>query len=336
MIKRFFIINLYWLIPFIFIIVSLRIGAYEISFEDIVKLLIAKINNCAYDEIINGVIFEVRLPRIISVVLVASALSVSGAIFQAIFRNPLADPYTLGVSNGAGFGASLAIVLSLGFILTQLSAVAFAILAVLLTFVFSFFGKNLSINLILSGMLISALFSSLLAFIKFIADPFDKLPEIVYWLMGTFSGSSYEKISYILPIYLIVFVFIYLYRYKINVLSMGDLQAQIFGVNARRDKIIIILLCTILTALAVSMCGIIGWVGIVVPHIVRILVGVDFRKIFPLSISIGICYLLLIDNICRSISVLEIPIGVVTGLLGLPLFLYFIYQKRFEYNAFRA
>ena len=167
-----------------------------------------------------------------------------------------------------------------------------------------------------------------MSLLKFVADPYDKLPQIVFWLMGSLNGSSFQKVYRILPFYILAMLVIYLFRWKINIISMGDQEAKSFGVNVTRDRKIIIIASSILTALVVSISGIIGWVGIVIPHFARMLVGPDFRKIFPVSISLGITYLVVIDDICRAISTTEIPIGVVTGILGAPLFIYFIYKRK--------
>ena len=160
------------------------------------------------------------------------------------------------------------------------------------------------------------------------ADPLEKLPQIVYWLMGSLSGSSFEELAKILPFYIVCMVAVFLLRWRTNVLSLGDQEAKSFGLNVRRDRAIVIGTSSMLTALVVSISGIIGWVGIVVPHLARMLVGPDFRKLIPTSVSIGICYLLVVDDLCRTLTASEIPLGVITGIIGVPLFLYFIYKKK--------
>ena len=263
--------------------------------------------------------------------LAGAGLSLSGAVFQSMFKNPLASPYTLGVSNGAGFGAALGIVLSLGTIGVQGMSACFGLVSIGVTFLLASRSKSGSTTLILAGMLVSALFSSLVALLKFMADPFEKLPQIVFWLMGSFSGSSQEKVLYILPVYIAAFVLIWLYRWKINVMSMGDQEVASYGVNVKLDRIVVILSASVLTSMVVSISGIISWVGIVVPHLARMIVGPDFRKICPVSVSLGICYLLMIDGFCRTVSTAEIPIGVVTGIIGAPLFMYFIMKKKVDW-----
>jgi len=166
------------------------------------------------------------------------------------------------------------------------------------------------------GMLIGALFSSLVSLLKFTADPLEKLPQIVYWLMGSLSGSSFEELAKILPFYIVCMAAVFLLRWRTNVLSLGDQEAKSFGLNVRRDRAIVIGTSSMLTALVVSISGIIGWVGIVVPHLARMLVGPDFRRLIPTSVSIGICYLLVVDDLCRTLTASEIPLGVITGIIG--------------------
>ena len=164
--------------------------------------------------------------------------------------------------------------------------------------------------------------------LKFVADPTEKLPQIVYWLMGSLSNITYESILMILPLYIVAMAVLFLYRWRVNVLSLGDKEAKSFGLNVARDRGILIVACSVVTALVVSISGIIGWVGIVVPHLARMLVGPDFRRLLPASISLGICYLIAIDDLCRTVTAFEIPIGVITGIIGVPMFLYFIYRRK--------
>ena len=317
-------------LPLCLILISLAIGAYDISVSEVVQIVCGKITGKepAIDAMAVNLIWQVRLPRVLGAVLVGAGLGVSGAVFQGLFRNPLASPYTLGVSNGAGFGASIAIVCSLSSLMIQMSAITFGLLSVGLTFLLAARGRRSTVTLVLSGMLVSSLFSSLVSLIKFMADPFEKLPEIIFWIMGSLSGISYEKLLRILPAYVISMAVILLFRWKLNVLSLGEQEARSFGIHVKRDRGISIVACSVLTALAVSISGIIGWVGIVIPHLARMIVGPDFRKLIPASLSLGICYLLVIDDLCRTLTASEIPIGVVTGIIGAPLFIYFIYKGK--------
>lgn len=317
------------LLPVGFILASLSIGAYEIGPGEVGAILWGGIaGREAADAMAASLIWQVRLPRILGAALVGAGLSVSGAVFQGLFKNPLADPYTLGVSNGAGFGAGAAIILSLSTGAIQGCAIAMGLLAAGLTFLLAMRGRRSPATLILAGMLVSSLFSSLVSLLKFVADPFEKLPEIVFWIMGSLSGVTYEKLARILPAYLAALAVLMALRWRLNVLSMGDEEARSFGLNVRWERGLAIVACSVLTALAVSISGIIGWVGIVIPHFARMMAGPDFRRLLPMSASLGVCYLLLIDDLCRTLTASEIPIGVVTGIVGVPLFVYFIYKRR--------
>lgn len=320
-------------LPVITIIVSLGIGAYPIKPSTILNILWEQLLHkpSSVDDLTVNVLMQSRLPRIMTAAVVGAGLSISGGVFQSLFHNPLASPYTLGISNGAGLGAAIGILLSLSIWGTQVLAIICGILAIFITLLLATKRSGENVTLILSGMLISALLSSLLSLMKFVADPFDKLPQIIYWLMGTFNGVSYNKILFILPGFFLSYLVIYAYRWRINLLSLGDTEAQSYGVPVRKDRLILLGISGAMTSLCVSVSGIIGWVGIVVPHFARMIVGPDFRKILSASISFGITYLVIIDDICRSVSSQEIPLGVVTGIIGAPLFIYFMYRRKHQW-----
>lgn len=328
--KRALLDILFVALPVLFFIGSLATGSYDISPLDVCKSIIQGITGTQLvdNAMAANLVLQVRLPRAIAAALVGAGLSVAGAVFQGLFKNPLASPYTLGISNGAGFGAGLAIVLSLNALGIQVISVLFGLAAVALTFLFAARSKKSTVTLILAGMLVGSLFASLVSLLKFMADPTEKLPQIVYWIMGSLSGASYDEILRILPLYIVALTAIFMFRWRVNVLAIGDQEARSFGVDVRRDRSIVIVCSSIITALTVSISGIIGWVGIVVPHLARMIVGPDFRKLIPASLSLGICYMLLIDDICRTATSSEIPIGVITGIVGVPLFLYFIYKRK--------
>lgn len=317
-------------LPLLFAVGSLALGAYAISPLEVCQIILARITgqSAGVDPMAANLVWEVRMPRVLAAAMVGAGLSATGALFQGLFKNPLAAPDTLGVSNGAGFGAALAIVLGLSGFGTQVGAIVFGLVAVGLAFAIVSRGRASTVTLILSGMLIGSLFSSLVSLLKFVADPTEKLPQIVYWLMGSLSGVGYDAILAVLPLYLVFMAVLFLFRWKANVLSLGDAEARSFGIDVGRDRGIIIASCSVVTALTVSMSGIIGWVGIVVPHLARMLVGPDFRRLLPASISLGMCYLIAIDDLCRTVSAFEIPIGVITGIIGVPMFLYFIYRRK--------
>lgn len=317
-------------LPLVFATGSLALGAYAVDPIEVCRILLARIagRDLGADAMAANLVWEVRVPRVLAAAVVGAGLSVTGAMFQGLFKNPLAAPDTLGVSNGAGFGAALAIVAGLSGFGTQVGAIAFGLAAVALAFAIVARGRASTVTLILSGMLVGSLFSSLVSLLKFVADPTEKLPQIVYWLMGSLSGVGYDALSGVLPPYLAFMGVLFLFRWRANVLSMGDAEARSFGIDVARDRGIIIASCSVVTALTVSLSGIIGWVGIVVPHLARMLVGPDFRRLLPASASLGMCYLIAIDDLCRTVSAFEIPIGVITGIIGAPMFLYFIYRRK--------
>lgn len=314
-------------------ICSLGLGTYHIAPLDVVALIAGLPTSQSLQDaaMAHSLIWDVRIPRVCAAALIGAGLSCAGAVFQGLFRNPLASPYTLGVSNGAGFGAALAIVLSANALGIQLTSIACGLVAVLLTFLIAAQGKKSTVTLILSGMLIGSLFASLVALLKFCADPTEKLPQIVYWLMGSLSGITSASLLSILPFYCICLLLILLSRWRINVLSMGDTTAASFGIHVARERGIIICAASVLTALLVSIAGIIGWIGIVVPHLSRMLMGPNFKQLIPTSCVLGGAYLIIIDDICRCATALEIPLGVITGIVGVPLFLYFIRKKKVDW-----
>ena len=314
-------------------ICSLGLGTYHIAPLDVVALIAGLPTSESLQDaaMAHSLIWDVRIPRVCAAALIGAGLSCAGAVFQGLFRNPLASPYTLGVSNGAGFGAALAIVLSANALGIQFTSIACGLVAVLLTFLIAAQGKKSTVTLILSGMLIGSLFASLVALLKFCADPTEKLPQIVYWLMGSLSGITSASLLSILPFYCICLLLILLLRWRINVLSMGDTTAASFGIHVARERGIIICAASVLTALLVSIAGIIGWIGIVVPHLSRMLMGPNFKQLIPTSCVLGGAYLIIIDDICRCATALEIPLGVITGIVGVPLFLYFIRKKKVDW-----
>ena len=321
--------------PIVCALVSLTLGAFDISVPEVVQILWCGVtgNEFASDRFNNpalpySMIWTVRLPRVVVSCLVGAGLAVAGAVFQGVFRNPLASPYTLGVSNGAGFGAAIGIVAGLSTVFVQGSAIVFGLVTVVLTFMVASKSSRSSVTLVLAGMLISSLFASLVSLLKFVADPTEKLPQIVYWLMGSFSGVSFGKLVVILPLYLAGVAVLIAFRWRLNVLAVGDTEARSFGIDVTRDRNVVIVAASVVSAVCVSVSGIIGWVGIVVPHLARMICGPDFRRLLPVSLSLGACYLCVIDDVCRALTTAEIPIGVVTGIIGVPLFLYFIYRKK--------
>ena len=321
-------------LPIFLFFVSFMLGRYPVAPLDVVKTILSPIfPQLAVSPEINSIVFTIRLPRIIAALLVGAALSVAGASFQGIFKNPLVSPDLLGVSMGAGFGAAIAILANAGNALIQLSAFIFGIISVSITYGISKAYKAGGILLlVLSGTAVSAFFNALISGAKFMADPYDKLPQITYWLMGSLSAVNFDKLAMIIIPLLIGMIVILVLRWHLNVLAMGDEEAQSLGLDAGKLRLIIIVACTLVTSAAVSISGIIGWVGLVVPHMTRIIVGPDHKILLPASISIGASFLLLIDNISRTFISIEIPIGILTAIVGVPLFLYLLRRGYSEWN----
>ena len=321
-------------LPVFLFFVSFMLGRYPVAPIDVVKTILSPVfPQLAVSPELNSIVFTIRLPRIIAALLVGAALSLAGASFQGIFKNPLVSPDLLGVSMGAGFGAAIAILADAGNALIQLSAFIFGIFSVSITYGISKAYKAGGILLlVLSGTAVSAFFNALISGTKFMADPYDKLPQITYWLMGSLSAVNFDKLTMIILPLLVGMIVILVLRWHLNVLAMGDEEAQSLGLDAGKLRLIIIVACTLVTSAAVSISGIIGWVGLVVPHMTRIIVGPDHKILLPASLSIGASFLLLIDNISRTFISIEIPIGILTAIVGVPLFLYLLRRGYSEWN----
>lgn len=308
-------------IMLIIAILSFTIGRYGIPLSDLLKYLIT---GDYTDENLPVLVLQIRLPRILMALLAGGALSVSGAAYQGMFRNPMVSPDILGVSSGAGFGAAIAILCSVGLLGIQLSAFVAGLAAV---FVSLFFSRIMEarhdriLTLVLAGMVISALFGALISLMKYIADSESKLPEITFWLMGSLNNVSLKEVAIVAPVILIALIPMYLNSWKMNLLSFGDEEAQSMGVNVRSLRLIVIVCASLLTASVVSVTGVIGWVGLIIPHFARFIAGPEHKRLLPASFLTGATFLLIVDDLARTVSSLEIPIGVITSLIGAPMFL---------------
>lgn len=277
----------------------------------------------------SSIVLNIRLPRALLGALVGASLAVSGAAFQGVFRNPLVSSSILGVSPGAGFGAALAILLfNNTSYMIYLFAFGFGILAVLLSYLIGRSYKTTpAIMLVLGGTIISSVFSSLISLVKYMADPSDQLPQITFWLMGSLASASYQDIMIAgIPMVLGMAGLVAI-RWRINILSMGDKEARAMGVNTSFLKVVLISCATLATAGAVCVSGIIGWVGLIIPHISRMIVGNDNRFLIPATMSIGACYLVIVDNLSRILTGSEIPLGILTAIIGAPFFVYLLKRK---------
>lgn len=327
---RYFVIGI---IPVVLFFISLNIGRYSISLTEFFQLIANKLfgKNYNLSDTINTVIVNIRIPRVAVAMLVGASLSVSGASYQGMFKNPMVSPDILGASAGAGFGAALGILLSFNSITIQAVSFAFGLLAVFLTyFISSRFGRSTDtiFLLILGGMLVGSLFQAFISLTKYVADPDEKLPAITFWLMGSLSSVRKSDILTILIPFIIGFIILLIMRWKLNVMSFGEEEAKTLGINTNRVRLFVILASTLLTSASVSICGLIGWVGLVVPHLARMVFGPNFKYLIPASALMGGTYLLIVDNIARTASKIEIPLGILTAIVGAPFFIYLLMRVR--------
>lgn len=314
----------------VLVFVSFLLGRYSIPPKELVCIVLSKVFPIQqfWTSGMETILFKVRLPRILLACLVGCCLSAAGASYQGIFQNPMAAPDILGASSGAAFGAALAILLNAGRGVISLSAFAFSLLTVVLvTLVSSRTGGNRIMGLVLSGIMISSLFSAGTSFIKLVADPNNQLPEITYWLMGSLAGVKMKHVFFAVIPMVIGLIPLLLLRWRMNVLTMGDEEAKSIGINVNVLRFIIIIASTLITAASVSVSGIIGWIGLVIPHLARRLVGNNYVSLLPASMIMGAIFLLIVDDVSRNLLATEIPLGILTAVVGAPFFFYLITRK---------
>lgn len=314
------------------ILVSFLFGRYPVPFRELCGILANKFLSIFglgiesfWTDAMQAAVWNVRLPRVIMSVLVGACLSAAGAAYQGVFQNPMAAPDVLGASAGAGFGAALAIYVGLSSMYITFAAFGMSLLTVVLVFWVSRHAKGERVlGLVLAGIMVSSLFQAGTSFIKLAADPTNKLPEITYWLMGSLSGMAWEDLGFVIWPMLLGMVPLFLLRWRLNVLAMGDDEARAMGVDAGRLRIWLIVAATLVTASSVSVSGMIGWVGLVIPHMVRRICGSDYRWLMPCCMLGGGIFLLIVDNVSRNVTTAGIPIGILTAFIGAPFFLWLI------------
>lgn len=305
-------------------LLSFALGRYAVPLGDVARILLSRVfpMEPTWPAAMETVVLNVRLPRILLVCLVGACLSAAGASYQSVFQNPMAAPDILGASSGACFGAALAILLGLGRQGIMVSAFVFSLLTVGMVYLVGNRARgSRPMSLLLAGVMVSSLFSAATSYVKLVADPSDQLPAITYWLMGSFSGARMQDVGFCLVPMLLGLIPLWLTRWRLNLLSLGDEEARAMGVNTRRLRLVVILSATLVTASSVAVSGMIGWVGLVIPHLCRKLVGNDSRRLLPASLLFGAVFLLLVDNVSRNLLATEIPIGILTAFVGAPFFL---------------
>lgn len=273
-------------------------------------------------------VLRIRLPRLLLACMVGCCLSTAGAAYQGVFQNPMASPDLLGASSGAAFGAALAILLGFDSAMITVMAFAFSMITVIGVNVVAARapGKKV-VNLILAGVMVSSLFSAGTSYIKLVADPSNQLPAITYWMMGSLSGATMKQVGFAVIPMAIGLIPLFLVRWRMNLLTLGDDEARTMGVNTGRLRLIVVVASTLITAASVSVSGLIGWIGLVVPHLCRKLVGNDYRVLTPCSMLLGATFMLAVDDVSRNLQATEIPIGILTAVIGAPFFLYLITRK---------
>ena len=303
-------------------ILCIGIGRYHLSPAQSMEVLFKSLAGKGVETMAWLVVINVRLPRILLALFVGAGLAVSGTSFQALFSNPLATPDTLGVATGASFGAVLALLISNNLLTVQLFALAMGLAALFLTCIISKInGRTSMIMVVLAGMVVSSLFEALVSFMKYGADLEEELPTITYWLMGSMSKASLTGIANGIPLIVVGIAILYLLRWRLNILSLNEDEAKSMGVNVKKLRLVVMAASTLVTASSVSMCGQMGWIGLLIPHGARMIYGSDNRKIVPVSICLGGAFMVIIDTAARAATAAEIPISILTALIGAPFFI---------------
>lgn len=310
------------ILPVVTALICIGIGRYSISVSETVKILMEGIKPADQQDMAYSVIFNVRLPRIILAIIVGSGLACSGAAFQGLFTNPLATPDTLGVASGASFGAVLALMFDANLIIVQVTALVFGLIACLITYNISRIkGRSSIVMIVLGGMVVSAMFQAFVSLVKYVADPLDKLPSITYWLMGSMSSSTYKTLALGSPFIIAGTVLIFALRWRLNILSLNEDEVRSMGMNIKAMRFLVILAASLITSSCVSMCGQVGWVGLLIPHVARMLMGSSNKTVVPISISLGAVFMLVMDTFARSATAAEIPLSILTAIIGAPFFI---------------
>lgn len=310
---------------------SFLVGTYPIPVRTVWDVLRSKVMEVTpyWESAVEKVIFQVRIPRILLGILVGGGLAVSGASYQTLFKNPMVSPDILGVSAGAGFGAAVMMLKSGSWAQIQMSALVFGLAAVGAAYLIgTIYGKAEITTLVLAGVVVSSLFQALLSVVKTYADTDNQLPSITFWLMGSLGKGDMDDVRILLPVTGACLLILFLFRNQIDVLASGEEEAAALGVNVNMVSLLVILTSTLMTVVSVSICGMIGWVGLVVPHITRIFTGARYGRLAAVSFLIGGFFLLLMDNIIRGAGSVELPLGVLTALVGTPVFAFLLVHSR--------
>lgn len=320
---------LWFIILLALILLSLTLGRFPIGISELLDWLWKATTDwqSVKESQLTYVICNIRFPRVFTAMLTGAALAAAGAAYQGIFCNPMVSPDILGASTGAGFGAALGILLSLPLVGIQVTAFLFGLIAVgLSVFITASVGRNYNVVLVLvlAGMVVSSMFGSFVACAKYLADPYRQLPEITFWLMGSLASVDTKSLLFVFPSISIGIILLYNLRWRINIMTFGEEEARSMGVNTKLVRLAVIAAATLVTSAVISICGQIAWVGLIIPHLSRMIIGPDYNKLLPLSVFIGGSYLMLVDNIARIAMQTEIPLGILTSLIGAPFFIFLL------------
>ncbi len=329
--KRYCLLLVIMLVILFFIVLfSFWIGYYPLTPSQVIRAFLSKFG--FKGDILpqaTTIFWSIRLPRILSALFIGASLSVAGSTYQGMFRNPLVSPDILGVSSGASLGAAFAILNGASNWIVQLSAFAGGIIAVAASYLISRKSAHShTLSLVLTGTMIMSLCNAGVTMIKYIADPNDVLQQITFWLMGSLTKTTMDAFAWSVIPMIIGLILIFVFRWQINLLTLDEEEAKSLGINIRKYRLIFIIASTLLSAAAVCLGGLIGWVGLMIPHLARALVGVDYSRLIPASAMLGGGYLILVDDLARSVFSMELPLGVVTSIIGAPFFIYLIIKRK--------
>ena len=329
--KRYCLLLVVMLVILFFIVLfSFWIGYYPLTPSQVIRAFLSKFG--FEGDILpqaTTIFWSIRLPRILSALFIGASLSVAGSTYQGMFRNPLVSPDILGVSSGASLGAAFAILNGASNWIVQLSAFAGGIIAVAASYLISRKSAHShTLSLVLTGTMIMSLCNAGVTMIKYIADPNDVLQQITFWLMGSLTKTTMDAFAWSVIPMIIGLILIFVFRWQINLLTLDEEEAKSLGINIRKYRLIFIIASTLLSAAAVCLGGLIGWVGLMIPHLARALVGVDYSRLIPASAMLGGGYLILVDDLARSVFSMELPLGVVTSIIGAPFFIYLIIKRK--------
>ncbi len=320
------------LILFVSLVIALTSGKYSLTLDELYRLFASLFSSQVdvSDPRNETVFWQIRFPRTLAAIIIGGALSIAGAAYQGMFRNPLVSPDILGVSAGAGVGAVVGIFFGQSLIYIQLAAFIGGLITVAVVCFIARLARQHDpiLSLVLVGVAINAICGSAISLMKILADPYTQLPSITFWLLGGLSSITQEDLLSVLPLMIIGIIPLLLLRWRMNLLSLSDEEAKSLGINVSLMRAIFIVCATLLTASAVSIAGIIGWIGLIVPHITRMIVGANFRYQLPASLAIGAIMLLITDTLARTIAAIELPLGILTSAVGAPFFLAILLQTR--------